>query len=191
MAHRSQQTTNYRLTPPAGQAVPPDAIGGDGMVEKVIFINRCAKVVKGGRRFSFSALVVVGNGNGIVGLGFGKAKEVPMAIQKGVVAARKNLFTVPINGTTLYHPAQVRYAGSMVLLKPAVKGTGVIAGGAVRQVLEAAGVKDILTKNLGSTNPANSAKATILGLMQQRSPEQIRELRGKSAKAEKVAEGEA
>lgn len=189
MAYRSQQTTNYRLTPPAKQALPPDALSADGMVEKVIYINRCAKVVKGGRRFSFSALVVVGNGNGIVGLGFGKAKEVPMAIQKGIVAARKNLFTVPINDTTIYHPSQVRYAGSMVLMKPAGKGTGVIAGGAVRQVLEAAGIKDVLTKNLGSTNPVNSAKATILGLMQQRSPEQVRELRGKQVK--KAAEGEA
>ena len=115
-----------------------------------------------------------------------------MAIQKGIVAARKNLFTVPLNGTTLYHPAQVRFCGSLVLLKPAVKGTGVIAGGAVRQVLEAAGVKDVLTKNLGSTNPANSAKATILGLMQQRSPDQIRDLRGKTkAKPALVVEGEA
>ena len=179
MSMRTQQTTNYKLRPSHDIAVPADSFGHDGLVEKVIFINRCAKVVKGGRRFSFSALVVVGNGKGVVGLGFGKAKEVPMAIAKGIVNARKNMFTIPLNDTTLFHPAQVRYAGAMVLMKPASKGTGVIAGGAVRQVLEAAGVKDVLTKNLGSTNPVNSAKATILGLMQQRSPEQLRTMRGR------------
>ena len=149
--------------------------------ERVVQINRVAKVVKGGRRFSFSAVVVVGDGNGIVGAGLGKAGEVPEAIRKGVEDAKKHLIKVPLVGTSIPHMVSVDFGASTVLLRPASAGTGVIAGGSVRSVVEAAGIRDILSKSMGSNNPVNVVRATIEALRSLRSADEIATSRGTTA----------
>lgn len=156
---------------------PTLSADGTAMIEKVVFINRCAKVVKGGRRFSFSALAVVGDGKGKIGIGYGKANEVPDAIKKGTANAHKHMVSVKLKGDTISHDVFGQYDGGRVLLKPASPGTGLIAGGGVRAVLEAAGVKNVLTKSMGSSNHIAVVNATLAALQQLRSGDEITELR--------------
>lgn len=152
----------------------------DGLLEKLVQVNRVAKVVKGGRTFSFTALTVVGDGKGKVGFGRGKAREVPVAIQKAMESARRNMITVDLNGNTIFYPVKARHGAANIYMQPASEGTGVIAGGAMRSVLELAGVHNVLAKCYGSTNPVNVVRATMKGLHEMRSPEEIAAKRGKN-----------
>ena len=157
-----------------------DEVREEGLVEKLVQVNRVAKVVKGGRIFGFTALSVVGDGNGRVGFGRGKAREVPLAIQKSMQAARQNMIEVELNGDTLWYPLTERHGASKVYMQPASEGTGVIAGGTMRALLEAAGVHNVLAKCYGSTNPVNVVRATFKALQNMRSPQVVADKRGKS-----------
>jgi small subunit ribosomal protein S5 len=155
---------------------------GDGLLEKLVAVNRVAKVVKGGRQFGFTALTVVGDGDGRIGFGYGKAREVPVAIQKAMDAARKNMKTINIKGTTLQYPINARHGAAKVYMQPASEGTGIIAGGAMRAVFEVVGIHNVLAKCIGSSNPINVLRATVKGLVSMQSPEDIAAKRGKSVK---------
>ena len=159
----------------------------DGMIEKLVAVNRVSKTVKGGRQFTFTALTVVGDGAGKVGFGYGKAREVPVAIQKSMEYARKGMLTVDLNNGTLWHPVKAGHGAARVFMQPASEGTGVIAGGAMRAVLEAVGVKNVLAKAVGSRNPINLVRATLVGLEAMQSPTRIAAKRGK--KAEEIING--
>ncbi len=178
------RSSNYKPSQHSGSSRGGD--DGSGIVERVVAINRCAKVVKGGRRFSFSALVVAGDQNGKVGFGFGKAKEVSECISKASESAKRSMHSVSITGHTIPHEVLGEFGGGKVLLRPASPGTGIIAGGGVRAVVEAAGIKDILAKSLGSNNHFNVVKATLQALSELRTREQIYKLRGKKSR-EKAA----
>ena len=154
--------------------------GGSDLTERVVSLNRVAKVVKGGRKFRFSALIVVGDQNGRVGAGMGKAREVPEAIRKAVEVAKRSMIQVPMVGTTIPHEVRFKWGAAKILMKPAAPGTGVISGGAMRAVIEASGIKDILTKSLGTNNPINTVRATMLALQSLRTAQEIAELRGKT-----------
>ena len=156
-----------------------DRDNGDGLLEKLVAVNRVAKVVKGGRIFGFTALSVVGDGNGKVGFGYGKAREVPVAIQKSMEKARRNMINVELRDGTLWHAIKARHSGSRIYMQPASEGTGVIAGGAMRAVLETVGVRDVLAKSVGSNNPINLVRATIKGLLSMQNPTSIAQKRGK------------
>jgi len=157
-----------------------DRDNGDGLLEKLVAVNRVAKVVKGGRIFGFTALSVVGDGNGKVGFGYGKAREVPVAIQKSMEKARRDMITVSLQDGTLWHAIKASHAGSRIYMQPASEGTGVIAGGAMRAVLETIGVRNVLAKSVGSNNPINLVRATIKGLKSMQSPQSVAAKRGKS-----------
>lgn len=157
-------------------------VQGDGLLEKLVTVNRVAKVVKGGRQFGFTALTVVGDGEGRVGYGYGKAREVPAAIQKAMESARKNMITVNIKDGTLQYPLTARHGAARVYMQPASEGTGIIAGGAMRAVFEVVGVHNVLAKCIGSNNPINVLRATIRGLEQMTSPEEVASKRGKTVK---------
>ncbi len=157
-----------------------DRDNDDGLLEKLVAVNRVAKVVKGGRVFGFTALSVVGDGNGKVGFGYGKAKEVPIAIQKSMEKARRDMVTISLKDGTLWHPVKARHSGSKIYMQPASEGTGIIAGGAMRAVLETVGVRDVLAKSLGSNTPVNLVRATIKGLVAMHNPESIAAKRGKT-----------
>jgi small subunit ribosomal protein S5 len=157
-----------------------DRENNDGMQEKLVAVNRVAKVVKGGRVFGFTALSVVGDGNGKVGFGYGKAKEVPVAIQKSMEKARRDMVTISLKDGTLWHPVKAKHSGSRVYMQPASEGTGVIAGGAMRAVLETVGVRNVLAKSVGSNTPINLVRATIKGLKAMHNPESIAAKRGKT-----------
>jgi len=163
--------------------VVEEKIEANQLIDKVVDIRRVAKVVKGGRRFRFSALAVVGNGQGMVGYGLGKAHEVPDAIRKAIEKARRNMIKVPIKGTTIPHEAIANFGAAKVILKPASKGTGIKAGGAVRAIMEAAGIQDVLTKCIGSRNPHNLVKAVINTFAKMKSAEEVARLRGKDLKS--------
>jgi small subunit ribosomal protein S5 len=160
--------------------IAKDVVDTDGIVEKLVAVNRTAKVVKGGRVFGFSALVVVGDGAGRVGFGFAKALEVPIAIKKAMQDARRNMIDIPLNGSTVYHQIEHTFGATKVLIKPAKEGTGVIAGNAMRAVFEVLGVENVLAKCIGSTTPINVVRATIAGLISTNTPEMIARKRGKS-----------
>jgi small subunit ribosomal protein S5 len=157
-----------------------DRDNGDGLLEKLVSVNRVAKVVKGGRIFGFTALSVVGDGNGKVGFGYGKAREVPVAIQKSMEKARREMIQVSLQDGTLWHAIKASHAGSRIYMQPASEGTGVIAGGAMRAVLETIGVRNVLAKSVGSNNPINLVRATIKGLQSMQTPESVAAKRGKS-----------
>lgn len=157
-----------------------DRENGDGLLEKLVAVNRVAKTVKGGRQFTFTALTVVGDGAGKVGFGYGKAREVPVAIQKSMERARRDMVNIDLNNGTLWHPVKAGHGAARVYMQPASEGTGVIAGGAMRAVLEAVGVKNVLAKAVGSRNPINLVRATVRGLVAMQSPERIAAKRGKT-----------